>query len=266
MKKLFILYTLLTSIASFAAESVKPWIGIAIDTAPNGVLVKNAFANTPGFRAGLSAGDIILSIDDKKVSQPAELIKIVQTKGIGFKVNLKCLDAKGKNKEVTLELEAMPGMTELAEKNLLEKPAPLFKVTVLSKQKDKTKEFELAKNIGKVKIIEFWATWCGACMGAHPVIKEFSDKHFKEIDIISISNEELPLLKKFVKEAIDKKFISEKTYIVKGDETKLDKDYFVPAYPMFFVLDKKNIVRLIKIGAGSNLDEVFAKALELVKK
>jgi thiol-disulfide isomerase/thioredoxin len=245
-------------------ESVKPWIGIGIDKAPKGVLIKNAFDGTPAAKAGLTAGDVVLSIDGVKVSTPPQLIKLVQAKGVGHTVKMKCLDANGKPKDVTLSLVAMPGMTELAEKKLLNKKAPDFKAKVLSAHKKMQKEYQLSKHPNKVKVLEFWATWCGGCMQAHPFVKKYAEAN-PSIEVVAISNEEGPLLRKFLKIAKQRKTTSDSVYFLQGKGTSIDEDYYVPAYPMFFVVDKKNIIRLIRIGGGSNVDEVFSKAIELSK-
>ncbi len=260
MKTLLLFFSLLYPLYLFAQTSVRPWMGIQIEPAQEGVLIKAAIPDTPAFRAGLTAGDIILSIDNSKVSSPKELIAIVGNKGVGHEVKVKYLSQK-KNKETTLKLEAMPGITELAEKRLLNKKAPDFKAKIYSGSKDK--EFNLKKN-NKVTILEFWATWCGACLQAHPIVSEFA-KTNPNINMLAISNEVPLKLKKYLALAKEKKVINDSVLFMQGESDKIQEAYFVSAYPMFIVLDKKNIIKHITVGTGQNLLEVFKLASKLAQ-
>src|SRR5687768_6257637 len=93
-------------------EAARPWIGIGIDAAPNGVLVKEVMERTPAARAGLRKADVVVSIDGQAVQKPAELISVVQGKGVGAKVALRVL-RDGKEQTITLALEARPDELKL---------------------------------------------------------------------------------------------------------------------------------------------------------
>ena len=247
----------------YAQESVRPWIGINIGDHERGVLITSAIDGTPGARAGFKKGDIVLSIDGKKVTTPAELIKVVRAKGVGFEVKIQYLNSKKKKSETTLELEAMPGLTELAKKNLLNKSAPAIIGKALAGN-DK-KDYNLAKD-KKVKIIEFWATWCAACMQAHPFMNEFAKANQKNISVLSISSEEVVKVKKYLKMAKKKNILSGSVIFINDKSEDITASYFVPALPTFIVLNKNNIVKHITVGVGSNLLEVFALAKKLTRK
>lgn len=264
MKKIITLLLLLVTNIIYAQKAVRPWIGVHIDTGSEGVLIKKAVNDTPASRAGLVAGDQILSVDGHKVTAPIELIQLVGKKGVGHTVSLKYLSANNKTIKTTLKLEAMPGMTDLVKKNLLNKTAPSFKTKILSKSKEKT--YSIGEHPNKVKILEFWATWCGACMQAHPLIHEFAKKNKDLVTVLSISNEDPKVIKKFINKAQKHKAISKSVIYLQGKDTKIGEKYFVPALPTFLVIDKKNIVRHITIGVGEELLKTFEKALELAKE
>lgn len=54
---------------------------------------------------------------------------------------------------------------------LINKPAPAFKLTLLD---DEHKSFAPADMLGKVWVLNVWASWCVACKEEHPVLVEFA--------------------------------------------------------------------------------------------
>jgi uncharacterized protein (TIGR03435 family) len=51
---------------------------------------------------------------------------------------------------------------------------------------------------GKVVVIEFWATWCGACISAMPHLNELQAKFPDKLRIISVSSESPQRIRKFL--------------------------------------------------------------------
>jgi len=262
MKSIF-LFILLSTVV-FAQKSVRPWIGVMIETHEKGVYIKGAMDNTPASRAGFLKGDIIVSVDGIAVKTPQELIDLVGKKGVGNDVKIHYFNIKKQHKETTLKLEAMPGLTKIAEKKLLNKKSPDVNGKDLSKPKSKT-EYSLASD-GKVKIIEFWATWCGACMQAHPLMDKFAKENKKDITVVSISSEAPIKIKKYLKQAKKHKVLSGNVVFVNDETGKINGEFYVPVLPMFFVVDKKNTIRLISVGAGRNLFNAFNLALKLTNQ
>jgi len=98
---------------------IRPWLGIlGIGVtkelaeyyslgSTEGVLVTRSFENSPAGRQGIAAGDIILTIDGKKVSDMSDLSGILQDRKIGDVITLGVLRGKRKG-EVGVQLDETP--------------------------------------------------------------------------------------------------------------------------------------------------------------
>lgn len=248
---------------SMAQQTITPWMGVNIEDHKQGVLVKSAIPDQPAHKAGFQTGDIITKVDKTAMKSAKELVEYIRGKGVGHKVTVYYLKNGKKESKTDLALVAKPGILEIVEKNLLNQKAPNIKTKVLM-GKMKGKDFDLHNHKG-VKIIEFWATWCGACNQAHPVIKEWAKKHKDKVTIVAISDEPNKMVKKFLHKKAQNGQIGEDVPFLAGDNTDINRNYFVPALPMFVLVDEKNIVRAATIGTGVNLEEIFQKALNLTK-
>lgn len=111
----------------------------------------------------------------------------------------------------------------------------------------------------KVKIVDFWASWCGPCRAENPNVKKVYDKyHGDGLEIISVS---LDSKKERWEEAIKKDglpwiHVSD----LLGWENAAAKLYGVRGVPFVLVLDKDN--RIIATGLrGTELENCVAEAL-----
>lgn len=72
-----------------------------------GVLITNVTADTPAAKAGLTRGDVVLSVDGIQVKDPRELTRMIATEAPGSNVTLGLLRA-GKSLEATVTLGTRP--------------------------------------------------------------------------------------------------------------------------------------------------------------
>ena len=237
--------------------SVRPWLGVAIDKGQKGVLIKSTFPDTPAAKAGLSGGDEILKVVGVPVHTPEELVQEVTNKGVGFTVKIEFLRGdKILSKDITLV--AMPDMLTLTKKKLLTFKAPDFDAVVVQGAGTK---FQMQKQRGRITLLDFWATWCMACNATIPRLTQFAQKHKGQIDIISISGEEVSAIKKFLSK-LETRIPRKENHILylQSDEGKVNSLYMAAAIPMFVLIDKNGVVVDLDLGGGSILDKILTKA------
>lgn len=51
-------------------------------------------------------------------------------------------------------------------------------------------EFDITSLRGKYVIVDFWGTWCGACLKGMPDMKAFRDKHADKVQIVGIAKDD----------------------------------------------------------------------------
>jgi serine protease Do len=84
------------------------YLGLSPDDAPQGgAMVVNVQEGTPADRAGLRAGDRILTVDGEAIDDARDLVVTVSSRSPGRRVTV-ALEREGREKELTVELGARP--------------------------------------------------------------------------------------------------------------------------------------------------------------
>ncbi|RKU30724.1 hypothetical protein C6497_03335 [Candidatus Poribacteria bacterium] len=132
------------------------------------------------------------------------------------------------------------------------KQAPAFKVMDLNGE-----EITLEKYHGQVVLIDFWATWCGPCIGELPNVKATYDKYKdKRFQIIGISlDRSKPTLESFVKE----QNLGWVHYF--DQESKIANQYGVTGIPATFLIDGEGIIRMTNL-RGHQLETAVGEMVE----
>ena len=128
---------------------------------------------------------------------------------------------------------ALDSMTAI----VIGKPAPNF-----SAPSPEGKTISLKESLGKVTIIDFWASWCGPCRAENPnVVALYNEFHPQGLNIIGVSLDKDAAK---WKEAIAKDgLIWPHVSNLKFWEDPIAKQYNVQSIPATFILDEKgNIV------------------------
>ena len=139
---------------------------------------------------------------------------------------------------------------------LIGKPAPHFSLAVLH---EPSKLAQPKDMLGKVWLLNVWATWCGACREEHPVLMDLARKGIVPIyglDYKDNSMQALVLLRQ----------MGNPYQVTAFDaDGRVGIDYGVYGVPETYVIDRKGIIRYKLVGPVTQ-ELLDNKILPLVKE
>ena len=139
---------------------------------------------------------------------------------------------------------------------LIGKPAPDFTLPLLQ-QPDKT--FSQKDMLGKVWILNVWASWCAPCIAEHPVVSELAKQGAAPVVGLNYKDARenaLPWLKRH----------GDPFYLTVSDVAgRIGIDYGVYGVPETYVIDKRGVIRFKHIGPLSR-EVAQQKVQPLVKE
>lgn len=122
---------------------------------------------------------------------------------------------------------------------LIDKPAPAFELNHLH---EPDKVMASGDNLGKVWLLNVWASWCVACRDEHPLLVQLANSGIVPIYGLNYKDERTTAMQ-WLKRYGDPYAIS----IVDSDG-KVGINYGVYGVPETYVIDKKGIIRHKQIG------------------
>lgn len=141
---------------------------------------------------------------------------------------------------------------------LVGKPAPAFKMTDLSGKTWTNKSL-----LGKVVVLDFWATWCGPCKQASPYMDQLYKK-YKSKGLVVIGAETLDK----GDPAQAKAYVAghHYSYIFTTKNEALSTALGVPGLPSFVVIDKQGRVARTQTGLPTQIPTLYTSFEKTVKQ
>jgi thiol-disulfide isomerase/thioredoxin len=123
------------------------------------------------------------------------------------------------------------------------------------------KEFDIAKLRGKVVLIDFWASWCGPCIGEMPnVVATYKKLHGKGFEIVGIS---LDKEKEAMEAALKAQGMTWTQYFDgQGWQNKISTSFGIDSIPAAWLLDKKGMLRETDLrgeALGTSVEKLLAE-------
>ncbi len=117
--------------------------------------------------------------------------------------------------------------------------APDFELSGLS-----GRPVRLSHYRGQVVLLNFWATWCGYCVGEMPLISEYAQRYVNEMVVLAVSEgESAQVVQSFVDvHPFPFIFVLDPSY-------RLNRPYRLEGYPTTYFIDAAGIVRYEVIGS-----------------
>jgi cytochrome c biogenesis protein CcmG/thiol:disulfide interchange protein DsbE len=122
---------------------------------------------------------------------------------------------------------------------LIDKPAPVFQLNQLHAP---DKMMASGDNLGKVWLLNVWASWCVACRDEHPLLVQLANSGVVPIYGLNYKDERTTAIQWL------KRYGDPYTISIVDPDGKVGIDYGVYGVPETYVIDKKGIIRHKQIG------------------
>jgi|SRR6185436_19516416 len=122
---------------------------------------------------------------------------------------------------------------------LIGKPAPQFQLPQLH---DPAKTFAPKELLGKVWVLNVWASWCAACRDEHPVLADFAKSGLVPLFGLNYKDQRDDAI------AWLKRFGDPYQVSLVDTDGRVGIDYGVYGVPETYVIDKLGVIRYKRIG------------------
>jgi peroxiredoxin len=204
-----------------------------------GVLVSSVLRRSPADLSGLAVGDVVIAVDDRRVNDPAELSQHIAALGAGRRVSF-MVQRAGADRLFAVELGENPGFEGQLRLGFVDAGAPEFEhVQVAQGALPPT----LEGLRGRVVVLEFWATWCGACRALLPTLNAWHEQlQTRGGLVVSVTTDPVG------KAARDAAELGLAYPVLADPDGSTAQAYQAFALPTLFVIDRAGVVRDVSVG------------------
>ncbi len=145
-----------------------------------------------------------------------------------------------------------------------DKPFPEFELHLLSGEIIQSRDLK-----GKVVVLDFWATWCGACLNAFPEFQRLAHSHRSDPEVAFFAVNTGQGGDSIAKV---RSFVASKGYefpVAYDDNSRLSATVDIVYYPTVIILDQDGRQRFRHIGYASSLEnysELLRQEIERLRQ
>jgi thiol-disulfide isomerase/thioredoxin len=120
--------------------------------------------------------------------------------------------------------------------------------------------FRLHEQRGKVVVLDFWATWCGACVQVLPEIDRLvNNLNSKDVVLVAVNLQETP---KAIQATLER--LKVKPTVVLDQNGAVAAKYAAVAIPQTVIIDRSGRVSRVFVGGGPQYIEHVQESLQKI--
>lgn len=245
-KMFFLLLVLLTASPIMAL----PWLGFSFKKEPYqnqiALVVEGIHPASGALAAGISAGDKIISINQKPITTIGVIQQILNSKKTGESVTLGLI-RDGKEQKASIKLTERPD-------DISNWTGSAIGSKVVEFGKNFYANGEKRQEKPKAILLDFWATWCIPCRQTLPILDRLYGKLAKEgLEVVGVSKESLGEL-----QAFNQKHPAPFP-LYRDADFKFSNHYRISAVPTLMLLDRNGYIQ--KVWSGVPNEAQLEKAI-----